>query len=440
VERDGVLLKSLDHGGDGPPVLLLHGLAGHAREWDRTASWLSGGHRVLTLDQRGHGRSDRRPADVSRTAFVEDVVAVVEQLELGRVVLVGQSLGGHTALLTAARHPHLVTALVVVEAWPGGNPDTPEEIAAWLAGWPVPFRSRQAAVEFFTGEFGPAGDVASAWADGLEQRDGGWWPRFDNVTGLIQPTRKYERRRVFFAEIESGSLSSGATHGAGSGSARPPSDSARAGRWRRSRTTRSAKPSSLPPLWLGADRLIDANGKMNTARGLAEMAGPSIGGFIVGMVGAARAVTTDAASYLVSAATLTSMRFREPEPTPRGQETRFRTELAEGLGFVLRQPVLRALSLSGAITAFLLRGVGSLWLLYVIRDLHWSVRAAGLVYGLSLAGGVAGSVAAKSVVSRIGMGPAMILGALCRRPSNWSPRWSRPAWRVSGSWPWSSPH
>jgi hypothetical protein len=155
---------------------------------------------------------------------------------------------------------------------------------------------------------------------------------------------------------------------------------------------------------------------MNTARGLAEMAGPSIGGFIVGMVGAARAVTTDAASYLVSAATLTSMRFREPEPTPRGQETRFRTELAEGLGFVLRQPVLRALSPSGAITTFLLRGVGSLWLLYVIRDLHWSVRAAGLVYGLSLAGGVAGSVAAKSVVSRIGMGPAMILGALLSAP------------------------
>lgn len=178
--------------------------------------------------------------------------------------------------------------------------------------------------------------------------------------------------------------------------------------------TFDAAGGSLPPLLLTGDRLMDANGKLNTARGLAEMGGPSAGGFLVGLVGAARAVTADAVSYLVSAAALTAMRFREPRPHPPRAHPR--AEIAEGLRLVLGHPVLRALSLSGALTAFLLRGVSSVWLLYVVRDLHWSSGAAGLVYGLSLIGGVAGSMVARRVVDRIGMGAAIILGALLSAP------------------------
>ena len=64
--------------GEGPGVLLLHGLAGTAVEWEETAAWLSATHRVVALDQRGHGRSERRPADVSREAFVADAIAAIE--------------------------------------------------------------------------------------------------------------------------------------------------------------------------------------------------------------------------------------------------------------------------------------------------------------------------------------------------------------------------
>jgi hypothetical protein len=174
--------------------------------------------------------------------------------------------------------------------------------------------------------------------------------------------------------------------------------------------------ASLPLLLLGGDRLVDASGKMNTARGLAEMAGPSVGGFLVGLVGAARAVTADAVSYVVSAVTLASMRYREPPPTPKAHQARFRTEIADGLRFVLRHRLLRPLVLSGAVVSFLLSGITSIWLLYVITELHWSVRAAGLVYGLSLAGGVMGSMLAKRVIDRIGMSKAMIAGALLSAP------------------------
>ncbi|MFJ5776235.1 alpha/beta fold hydrolase [Streptomyces sp. NPDC093094] len=175
VVRDGVRLACRDWGGPGQPVVLLHGLAGHAGEWDMLARRLSSEHRVVAVDQRGHGASERHPHDVSRAAYVADVIAVVDQLALQRPVLAGQSLGGHTAMLTAAAHPGLARALVLVEAGPGGpNPNGPVDVGRWLDSWPTPFPSREAAAAFLGG-----GVVGEGWAAGLEQRDGGWWPRFD---------------------------------------------------------------------------------------------------------------------------------------------------------------------------------------------------------------------------------------------------------------------
>jgi pimeloyl-ACP methyl ester carboxylesterase len=179
-DRDGVRLACLDFGGQGPSALLLHGLAGHAGEWAETASWLTQSHRVLALDCRGHGRSERAPVDVSRAAHVADVVFAIEQLEIGPVVLAGQSLGGHLAILVAARHPTLVRALVVAEASPAGAgakgaAALAAEVGASLARWPVPFASREAAVTFFGGP----SVCADAWAAGLERHEDGWWPAFD---------------------------------------------------------------------------------------------------------------------------------------------------------------------------------------------------------------------------------------------------------------------
>ncbi|MFE3250898.1 alpha/beta fold hydrolase [Streptomyces sp. NPDC059209] len=157
------------------PVLLLHGLAGHTAEWDVLAGLLGPEYRLVGYDARGHGMSDRLPEDVSRAAHVRDAVAVIDQLALTRPVLIGQSLGGLTALLTAAAHPDLVRALVLVEAGPKGPaPELPGKIGTWLDSWPVPFASADAAVRFFGG--GPAG---LAWAAGLQVRPDGLYPRID---------------------------------------------------------------------------------------------------------------------------------------------------------------------------------------------------------------------------------------------------------------------
>jgi pimeloyl-ACP methyl ester carboxylesterase len=172
--RDGVHLAAIDHGGDGPGAVLAHGLAGHAGEWDGTAEWLGRAHRVVAPDARGHGRSERRPGDVSRTACVDDLAHWIELLGIAPAVVIGQSLGGHTAFLLAARRPELVRALVVAEAAPPADPDAPATVEAWLRSWPLPFASRREALGFF-------GDTTwgRAWTDGLERRTDGLWPAFD---------------------------------------------------------------------------------------------------------------------------------------------------------------------------------------------------------------------------------------------------------------------
>ena len=169
-------LQALDFGGSRTGALLLHGLAGTAREWEDTAAWLTDTHRVVALDQRGHGRSERRPADVSRTAFVADAVAAIEQLGLAPAILIGQSLGGQTALLGAADRPDLVRGLVVAEASPAtADPAEAREVTELLSSWPVPFSTREAAIEFFGGD----NLRARAWAANLEECDSGLTRAFE---------------------------------------------------------------------------------------------------------------------------------------------------------------------------------------------------------------------------------------------------------------------
>jgi pimeloyl-ACP methyl ester carboxylesterase len=174
--RDDTGLAYRTHGspasGTRPPLLLLHGLAGHQGEWDDVLPLLlADGHTVVTYDARGHGDSERTPRDMTRAACVGDAVALIEHLSLAPVTLMGQSLGGHTALLTAAAHPELIDSLILIEAGPaGGDPGLPQQVAGWLDSWPNPFTSRAHAIDFFGHE---------AWARGLEEREDGWYPKVD---------------------------------------------------------------------------------------------------------------------------------------------------------------------------------------------------------------------------------------------------------------------
>lgn len=122
-------LRLVDYGGVGPIALLLHGLAGAAHEWRDTAAWLCETHHVYALDQRGHGGSSKRLASFARAEFICDAVATIESIASDPVSLVGQSHGGVTAFLVAARHPELISRLIVIEAGIACDPDAPASIA-----------------------------------------------------------------------------------------------------------------------------------------------------------------------------------------------------------------------------------------------------------------------------------------------------------------------
>jgi len=161
--------------GGGSPVVILHGLAGSSTEFAPTANELRD-HRVLRIDARGHGRSSTHPADVSRAAHVSDVVLVIERLVGGPVGLIGQSMGGHTAMLVAAERPDLVERLVLLEAGVGGDGDDSSRaaMAEFFHSWPRPFGTEDDAKHFLG-----TGALARAWMADLEPRRDGLWARFD---------------------------------------------------------------------------------------------------------------------------------------------------------------------------------------------------------------------------------------------------------------------
>lgn len=131
---------------------------------------------MILIDLRAHGDSTRRPRDLSRSAYVGDVVRVIETAADGPVALVGHSMGGHTAMLVAAARPDLVTKLVLLETTAGGDGDqtSREAMRRYFEPWPLPFPNEQAASDFL-GD----GALQRAWAANLEHRTDGLWPKFE---------------------------------------------------------------------------------------------------------------------------------------------------------------------------------------------------------------------------------------------------------------------
>ncbi|TLW92960.1 alpha/beta hydrolase [Saccharomonospora piscinae] len=156
----------VDFGGTGRPVVLLHGLMGRATTWWRTARWLTAYGHVVGLDARGHGRAPRRgPATTEE--FADDVAALVRTLDEGPAVLIGHSMGGLHAWVTAARSPELVTAVVVEDMAPDQRGRTVRPWRGHFASWPVPFRSLAHVRDFF-------GDVGDYFVECVEERDDGY--------------------------------------------------------------------------------------------------------------------------------------------------------------------------------------------------------------------------------------------------------------------------
>ncbi len=113
-----------DTWGDGDAIIFAHGAGGNAASWWQQIPSFAATHRVLAFDHRGFARSPCPPEAFSRRYFVEDLVAIMDDAEIDRAILVCQSMGGWTGLGMALTHPDRVTGLVMSHT-PGGI-STPE--------------------------------------------------------------------------------------------------------------------------------------------------------------------------------------------------------------------------------------------------------------------------------------------------------------------------
>ena len=133
--RDGTALHWTDTGGDGPPVVLLHGVQVDGLSWLRTARALEADHRVVMPDVRGHGRSGRIHATVTPQTFVDDAAIVLDAAGVDDPVLIGHSMGADVAGRLAARQA--VRGLVLVDPalrpMPAAMFDV-DEPPSWMAG------------------------------------------------------------------------------------------------------------------------------------------------------------------------------------------------------------------------------------------------------------------------------------------------------------------
>jgi MFS family permease len=169
--------------------------------------------------------------------------------------------------------------------------------------------------------------------------------------------------------------------------------------------------SYLPTL-VERDQLISGNAKLEISRSGAFVAGPAIGGWLVQLIQAPFAILVDAVSYLGSALFISRIRAEEPPiETHEGGRPSMKTQIGEGLRFVIGHPLLRPIAACTSISNLFNTMIVTLTILFGHRELGMSYARLGTVFALGTVGALIGAVVAERVPRWIGLGWAIILPA-----------------------------
>src|SRR4051794_27907756 len=195
IDADGVTLSG-EEGGEGKPVVLLHGLTATRRYVVMGSRALErGGHRVIAYDARGHGKSSPAPEpdDYGYARLADDLLAVLDDREIDRAILAGASMGAHTITAFALAHPERVAALVIIT--PAFDPEAEQE--GRLERWDSLSRGlREGGMEGFVEAYGEP-KVPEKWHDTvirvLHQRLGA----HEHPDALADALRAVPRSRPF---------------------------------------------------------------------------------------------------------------------------------------------------------------------------------------------------------------------------------------------------
>lgn len=143
-------LNYLDWGGDGKPLILLHGLTGNAGSWIpfvRDGLVSSTEYRILALDQRGHGDSDRSD-DYSIGGFIADIAGFARYLGLEKFDLLGHSMGARHAMAFAGEYHELLDHLILVDFGPEMERSGAADVRTRTTTRPAGFNSLEQAADY----------------------------------------------------------------------------------------------------------------------------------------------------------------------------------------------------------------------------------------------------------------------------------------------------
>jgi MFS family permease len=148
---------------------------------------------------------------------------------------------------------------------------------------------------------------------------------------------------------------------------------------------------SYVPGLVGREHVVEVNAKLQATVSVAQVSGPSAAGLLIGLLSAPVAFVADAGSFIVSVVSL--LFIREPEHAPeRTADRNLRAEMAEGLRFVLRQPILRMIAGCTSTSNLFSSAVFAISVVFLVRQVHLDASTIGLLTSLGAIGGVVGAL------------------------------------------------
>jgi MFS family permease len=169
--------------------------------------------------------------------------------------------------------------------------------------------------------------------------------------------------------------------------------------------------SYLPAL-VDKEHVIEGNAKLELSRAGSRVAGPTLAGVLVSVLTASYAVAVDAFSFVVSALCLMRIRKPEPEPVALVDRQPMRAEIATGLRYTWRHPLLRPLILQIGMGNFFNASISAILLVFAVRDLHLTATTIGVAFSVGNAGLLLGATIARRLAVSLGIGPTLICGAV----------------------------
>lgn len=133
-EHEGCSLHYEEYG-KGDPLVLLHGLGSSCQDWELQVPELARQYRVILMDIRGHGRSDKPRDGYTMATFSEDLLALLEHLQTGPVHFIGLSMGGMVGFQFAVDHPGWLRSLCIVNSAPEVKRRTRQDWIWWAKRW-----------------------------------------------------------------------------------------------------------------------------------------------------------------------------------------------------------------------------------------------------------------------------------------------------------------